>query len=145
MESIPPIKHNTEYITKDKDKATIFNNYFLSISSVDESNAQPLPSPCIVELEMDLFNLNTSEQDVMDQVSIFNLNKADGPDSIPPHLLKEGGHAMTKFLTRLFNMSLQQCEFPKIWKSANVLPLYKKHDRDLITNYRPASVFIEYC
>ena len=36
MESIPPIKHNAEYITKYKDKAAMFNNYFLSISSVDE-------------------------------------------------------------------------------------------------------------
>ena len=115
-ESIPPIKHNVEYITKDKDKAAIFNNYFLSISSVDESNAQPLPDPRIVEPEMGLFNLNISEQDVMDQISILDLNKAYGPDSIPPRLIKEGGRAMTKLLARLFNMSLQQCEFPKIGK-----------------------------
>ena len=142
MESIPPIKHNAEYITKDKDKAAIFNNYFLSISSVDESNEQPLPAPRIVEPEMGLFNLNISEQDVMDQLSILNLNKAYGPDSIPPRLLKEGGRAMTKLLTRLFNMSLQQCEFPKIWKSANVIPLHKKDDRDLSTKLSP-SVFIE--
>ena len=66
------------------------------------------------------FNLNISEQDVMDQINILDLNKAYGPNSIPPRLIKEGGRDMTKLLARLFNMSLQQCEFPKIWKSANV-------------------------
>ena len=40
----------------------------------------------------------------------------------------------------LFNMSLQQCEFPKIWKSANAIPLHKKDDRNLITNYLPVSL-----
>ena len=40
MKSVPPIKRNAEYITKDKDKAAILN-FFFSISSVDESNAQP--------------------------------------------------------------------------------------------------------
>ena len=89
---------------------------------------------------MGLFNLNISEQDVMDQTSILDLNKAYGPDSIPPRLIKEGGRAVTKLLARLFNMALQQCEFPKIWKTANVIPLHKKDDRDLVTNYHPVSL-----
>ena len=110
------------------------------MSSVDESNAQPLPAPRVVEPEMGLFNLNISEQDVMDQISILDLSKAYGPDSIPPRLIKEGGRAMTKLLARLFNMSLQHCEFPKIWKSANVIPLHTKYDRNLITNYCPVSL-----
>ena len=140
MESIPPIKHDTEYIKKNKGKAAIFNNIFLSILSVDESNAQPLLAPRIVEQEMYLFNLNISEQDVMDQISVLDLNRSYSPDSIPPRLIKEGGRAVTKLLARPFYMSLQQCEFPKIWKSASVIPLHKKDDRDLVTNYRPVSL-----
>jgi hypothetical protein len=40
----------------------------------------------------------------------------------------------------LFNLSLSKSEFPTQWKIASVLPLFKKGDKSLISNYRPISL-----
>ena len=47
---------------------------------------------------------------------------------------------MTKLLTFLFQKSLDTGEIPNTWKTANVLPAFKKGDRKLPSNYRPISL-----
>ena len=37
----------------------------------------------------------------------------------------------------IFDESLQKGIFPEIWKKANVVPIYKKEDKNLIKNYHP--------
>ena len=70
----------------------------------------------------------------------MEVNKATGPDGISPRMLREAGPAISKPLTRLINMSLTKMCFPDPWKLANVLPLYKKNDKNVINNYRPISL-----
>ena len=41
---------------------------------------------------------------------------------------------------RLFNLSLQSSSYPNQWKEANVIPLFKKGDRSIPSNYRPISL-----
>ena len=43
-------------------------------------------------------------------------------------------------ISLLFNLSLSKSEFPTQWKIASVLPLFKKGDKSLISNYRPISL-----
>ena len=62
------------------------------------------------------------------------------PDGVSPKLLKEGAHQLAPALCRLINLSLTKSKFPRTWKLANVIPLYKKNDRNSITNYRPVSL-----
>ena len=42
--------------------------------------------------------------------------------------------------THLINTSFRLGQYPSAWKLANVLPLFKKDDRQLKTNYRPVSL-----
>ena len=37
----------------------------------------------------------------------------------------------------IFDESLRKGIFPEIWKKANVVPIYKKEDKNLIKNYHP--------
>ena len=40
----------------------------------------------------------------------------------------------------LFNLSFKQGRLPKLWKSANITPIYKDDDREPVENYRGISL-----
>ena len=44
------------------------------------------------------------------------------------------------YLSLTFNASLELGQFPREWKEANVTPVPKSGDRELVTNYRPVSI-----
>ena len=81
-----------------------------------------------------------TEQEVLDQLDLLDTTKAYGVDQLSPRLLKEGKQQLAKPLCRLFNMSLERSIFPKMWKQANILPIYKKDDKSDCGNYRPVSL-----
>ena len=66
--------------------------------------------------------------------------KAAGPDTIPPTVLKELSHQISPILEIIFNKSLQTGQVPNEWKEANVAPIFKKGDKHNPCNYRPISL-----
>ena len=68
------------------------------------------------------------------------INKATGPDGLSARILKMAAAAIAGGLTKLFNVSLTEGDFPMEWKKANVYPVFKSGDPCLRTNYRPISV-----
>ena len=139
-DGIPPLTHGGRSLVNDVDKANAFNNYFLSISSLDDSNINIPDDNRLFVNDWDLSEIHISIQDVIDQISSINTNKSYGPDGIHPLLIKEGGETLNLLLQRLFNSSLECKKFPLAWKSANVVPLYKKDSKSSISNYRPISL-----
>lgn len=134
---LPPLNDgNQDYFTN-SEKATAFNDFFLKNTKLQNPHTA-LPPPSI--LHRTLSYITATEKDVSDILKSLNVNKATGPDGISPKMLKEAGAAIVKPLTTLINMSLSTSLYPKDWKLANVLPLYKKNDRRLINNYRPISL-----
>ena len=63
------------------------------------------------------------------------VNKATGPDNIPPWVLKDFSHLLAAPVTAIFNSSLREGVLSKLWKSATVIPLSKKHPPDTVENY----------
>ena len=135
--TIPPMQDNNTFITDSKDKADCFNRFFLSHTNVDTSQTE-LPNAILCEEK--LCSIEVTEQEVTDLLKCINTSKATGPDGIGPKLLKEAGKAIVPSLTKLFNLCLQTCKFPKMWKHGNILPLYKKGDKSVFNNYRPVSL-----
>jgi hypothetical protein len=80
------------------------------------------------------------EQDVVDVISNISMNKAVGPDTISHKMLKLTAKTVSKPLCILFNRSLSEKIFPQYWKVAHVLPLFKKDDPSIVSNYRPVSL-----
>ena len=66
----------------------------------------------------------------------LNTNKATGPDGVKARLLR----SISSSLSCLFNMSLNKGKLPCDWKRANVTPVYKKGEKELVTNYRPITL-----
>ena len=67
-------------------------------------------------------------------------HKASGPDNLPACFLKEVANKIAPVLTIVFQASLDQGNLPDIWKTAAVVPIYKKGNRTEPSNYRPVSL-----
>ena len=67
-------------------------------------------------------------------------NKTPGEDNITGGILQDGGDAMIKVLTDLFNTCLRHRQVPKAWKNALIVLIHKKGNTSNINNYRPISL-----
>ena len=93
----------------------------------------PLFQPVI---ESFIDNVHILRTDIEDIIFTLDSNKAVGPDLVSHKLLKN----TSRSICTLFNRSLNEGIFPSKWKSAHVLPLFKKGDKHSPGHYRPVSL-----
>ena len=135
---IPPLFINNKYITDCKEKASIFNGFFAS-QCTPLDNGSVLPAfHYNTHSRLTDFNITTTEiNDVLDGL---NVKKAHGPDKLSANMIKLCGHHLSLPLQIIFENILDTGIFPDQWKEANVTPVHKKNDKQIITNYRPISL-----
>ena len=137
--SIPSLKENLCIITDAKQKADIFNAYFVSQATVAdiERTIIPIADGAVGKI---LSTIQTSTNEIEIIISNLDPSKACGHDKIGNKIIKMCIPGLLAPLTMLCNRSLLSGEFPSDWKKANVIPLFKKDDRQNKTNYRPVSL-----
>ena len=140
-QTMPLIKEtdtgHIEFIYGDIKKASLSNAYFTSISSFDDV---PDSLPDFESRTLDVFDsIDISRKDVIDAINTLEIDKACGIDGISNILIKAISEYIFKPLTLLLNLSLSNSCFPRCWKEANVIPLFKKEDAKSPSNYRPLS------
>jgi len=119
------------------EKSEAFANFFASNSTVPSSNMIP---PNLVFQGSEMPSLKISTRKVRKALAKINIAKAMGPDNIPPIVLKKCYKELSPVFCRIFRLSLKTGVFPKIWKTAHVVPIHKKGDRSSVNNYRPISI-----
>ena len=129
---------NDSYAFTDSEMANTLNDYFCSISSIDDTNSN-LPE-FTKRTNYSLSNILISPSEVSDILSNLKLNKASGPDGISHRMLKNTSGSIATPLCKLFNFSLKTISFPSLWKLAHVMPIFKKEDKSNASNYRPISL-----
>ena len=72
----------------------------------------------------------------------MNCFKSVGPDSIHPKLLKSlaDDFAFVESLTNLFRVCAESGHIPEIWRTANIIALFKNGSKTDPLNYRPVSL-----
>lgn len=137
--NIPPLNVNDQPITNTTDKCEVFNKYF-----VEQSTQPPIPDgfalPPVLKPPYSLTHIFVSDNEVFKILNSLNVAKANGPDNISNKLLRETAPAIAKPLASIFNQSLSSGQFPDEWKKANVVPIFKKENRQTVKNYRPISL-----
>jgi hypothetical protein len=73
-------------------------------------------------------------------IDSLKCGRACGPDGISSQLIKDNKHLLCEPLAYLFNLSLLNGIVPDNMKLAKVIPIYKKGDAALTSNYRPISL-----
>ena len=125
-----------------KRKQSFFNDYFCVQSTIDDSHVSLPPNISYFQTNIILSNVYASEQEINDLLKNVDVSKACGCDGISNKILKICANEITKSFTSLVNLSLLYESFPNQWKLANVIPIFKKDDRQSKLNYRPVSLLV---
>ena len=88
----------------------------------------------------DISPLFICDKGVANLLSNLDDHKASGLDGIPATLLKKLATVISPVLTIVFQAFLHQGLVPMDWKSANIVPIFKKGERCNPSNYRPVSL-----
>jgi len=118
-------------------KAEILNNQFHSVYTKEDLNNIPHKgqSP-----HQTMPAIHISLQGVKKLLKGLRPYKATGPDEIPAFILKNSAEEIAPYLVRLFQLSLDQGVIPDDWRTANIVPVYKKGEKHTAANYRPISL-----
>jgi hypothetical protein len=82
----------------------------------------------------------TCREELLGIVKSLKNKKSCGADNITTYILKQNISELVDPLVHIFNMSLSNGVFPSKLKLAKVIPLFKKGDNRIISNYRPISL-----
>lgn len=81
-----------------------------------------------------------NEHEIARHIKRLKSEKSPGPDKITNEALKLGASILVPYLTKLFNLIVEQEQIPKQWCSSYIILLYKKGNPLDINNYRPISL-----
>ena len=129
---IPPLcsalpNGNNQWHFNNLDKANCLNDYFASISTVNDEHTE-LPSFSKFT-DNSLSQIHCTEHEIENIIEVLNPNKASGDDGISHKMLKGVSKSVSKPLCILLNRSFDEGIFPDTWKLANVIPIFKKGDK----------------
>ena len=136
---IPPILVKDQLVTNFLEKANLFNEFFTQQCNTIE-NDSTLPNDLVFETTERISSFDISKDEITKIIRSLDPNKAHGHDGISILMLKLYGSSISKSLFLLFKHNLENESFPNEWKKANIVPIHKKGDKQLIQNYRPVSL-----
>ena len=99
-----------------------------------------MPSEFTYMTEERIQSITFSESDVIKIIRTLDVNKAHGHDNISVRMIKLCINSVAHPLTLIFQNSMAAGTFPTQWKRANIVPIHKKNDKQIVSNYRPVSL-----
>jgi hypothetical protein len=131
-----------------QDESVSANQFALEFQSVfvsDNSIDQPISVTTFSCSDESILDFEISDVEVRSKLRNLKPWSSPGLDGVNNLVLKNCEPAITPFLTYLYNLSLKTRCLPVQWKTASVVPIYKKGDRTEALNYRPVSLTSSPC
>ena len=141
--TITSLKVGENVISHSNTIAETFNEYFSTIGEkiANSGDSGNIHFSSFVRKPPTNFEFNTVSVDkVLHSFLTLSSSKATGIDKIPIKILKLSANIIAPSMTKLFNYSILNGDFPHDWKIAKVIPLYKKGLKTMLDNYRPISI-----
>ena len=135
---IPPILVNNMFILNCSEKAKLFNDFFQN--SVFLLLLVVYYHHLTLLLIKKIEHLPIQWDEILSLIRNLNPNKATGSDGISGQMLLLCDNSVVLPLKIIFQNILVSSSYPDMWKLANVIPIFKKGDKQLIENYRPISL-----
>ena len=135
---IPPLLINNRFILDCKEKAKLFNDFFAQQCNPIINNSVLPNFLFLTNNRIDQITIRNDE--IISLIRNINPNKATGSDGISGQMLLLCDDSAILPLKIIFRNILLTSIYPDTWKLANVTPIFKKGDKQLIKNYRPISL-----
>lgn len=94
--------------------------------------------------EHSLFLSPTNEKEILNIISSLKNHKSPGVDNITAETLKEISTEIASPLSFLMNKILETGICPPEFKIAIIKPVFKRGDREIVSNYRPISLITNF-
>ena len=140
----PLDKGDGVFVNDDIDKADVLNAFFSSVFTREDTNNVPEAKEGTESKNIYLTDIVITPR-IKDKLKQLNNCTAQGPDGIPPRVLKEVSENLAIPLSILFNKSLEKGLIPADWKQAEVVAVFKKGTKSDPGNYRPVSLTSVIC
>ena len=129
-----------DWAESDMEKAKALNEYFASVFAIEDKTNIPDFYDGSKSNGISVTDIIITPAAVEKKLHELNQFKAQGPDLIPPKVLKELSKEIAVPLSNIFNKSLETGIIPYDWKSAEVTAICKKGSKSEPGNYRPVSL-----
>ena len=136
---IPPLLVNDKLECDFGLKANHFNEFFAS-KCTPLNNGSTLPHLLSNAPTVELSSFQFNDQDILKIIRALHVNKAHGCDDISIRMIKICDQSIVKPLSIIYRNCLNTGIFPDIWKKSNIVPVHKKNDNQVFSNYRPVSL-----
>ena len=136
---IHPLLINNEFISNFRTKANYFNRFFNQQHTAISSDSS-IPSPVNLATNETLTKINFDEWLISKLILALNPNKAHGHDGLSIRMLQMGSDSIFKPLSIIFLNCLKAGYFSTAWKKANIVPVHKKGNKQILNNYQPVSL-----
>ncbi|KAK4813791.1 hypothetical protein QYF61_026373 [Mycteria americana] len=128
-------------VTKVEEKAEVLNASFASFFNSNTSCSLGTQPPELEDRDGEQNKAPIIQGEmVSDLLHHLDTHKSMGLDGIHPRVLRELVEVLTKPLSILYQQSWLSGEVPLDWRLANVMPFYKKSQKEDPGNYRPVSL-----
>ena len=130
---VAPFFVNNNTLISDTDKACVLNAYFSSIFSPRDLTTLPLSS-----VDKPISNdVDFSQAVVYKAWTNSKRTLSSDPDDIPSIFWAKLAAVLASPISIIFSASYHFAILPDEWKSARIMPLFKKGDPSVVGNYRP--------
>ena len=135
---VPPLLINNKFVINCKEKACEFASFFSNQCTLI-ANDSTLPI-CSYLTNERLDHIPFTDEEILLLIRSLNPGKSNGPDNISARMLLICDDSIVLPLRLIFRNIMLTGVYPELWKHANVTPIHKKGEKQIVKNYRPISL-----